>query len=612
MKMKKVFDTKNWFLLFVVILLMNSQLINFEPVKAANPGPFFSISILSPNTDPARNQWATLMAEQLPKIGIAVDTLDLTGWAQIAPRTFSYPGPYPIPTYSEGGYDILFVSWTWDIDFDPTGLYDSPSITPSGDNFYQYFNPEMDWAIANYTTTFVLEDRIGYAEDIQALLYEDLPEISIVYPLSVYPMDVNFDLGSWDGLLWATSYQPMESWTIPGQTEFHYACPADFEDFHPYFYESMYDGQWLHQIYNGLLERKPSDRWYEGRLLQSFTSADGITYNIELKPNVKWADGTPLTTQDIQYSYQLLIDPDFGSPDIYYWSNYIDKYSVTIIDTTHCTIEFLKNYVFQDGNLAVDLVPYHIWSSIANDTHAAQAISWASSDPNKILGAGPYYLQEYDGTNGVIHLKRNAYFDDWSGITPYFEDVYFEFYSNKEGALSALAGGLVDMVDAQFSVQLDEVPSGAKYQLIESPRVHEIAVNCLHPYLGTGELCPIASPESGNHIRKAISYMIPRQIIVDEILDGLGTPGVTGWSPVSIGYDDSLEPLDYNIELAKYHMALAGFDIDFTDPSPSPSPTGPTTITLSPTVSIGFAIMVIPITLIAGMILINSLRKQNK
>jgi len=203
---------KETIIIFIILIGMNFiPGINLEKAVGANPGPFFAISILAPNTNPARNQMAVFMVEQLPKIGIAIDVFDHTGWSQISPRTWGYPGPYPIPTYSEGGYDILFVGWSWGLDFDPTGLFDSPSITPVGDNFYQYNSQEMDWAIGNYTSSFVTADRIEYAKDIQALLYEDLPQITIIYPQSLYPMDVNFSQTSWDGLLWANNYQPMEN-----------------------------------------------------------------------------------------------------------------------------------------------------------------------------------------------------------------------------------------------------------------------------------------------------------------------------------------------------------------------------------------------------------------
>jgi hypothetical protein len=52
----------------------------------------------------------------------------------------------------------------------------------------------------------------------------------------------------------------MENWSITGQTEFHYATPADFEDFHIYKYESVYDAQWLSQIYDPRRLRRSKDQ----------------------------------------------------------------------------------------------------------------------------------------------------------------------------------------------------------------------------------------------------------------------------------------------------------------------------------------------------------------
>lgn len=158
-------------------------------------------------------------------------------------------------------------------------------------------------------------------------------------------------------------------------------------------------------------------------------------------------------------------------------------------------------------------------------------------------------------------MKRNEYFDDWSGITPNFADIYFEFYSNIEGALVALTAGDIDMVDSNFRPQIYEIPTGVKYELVDQPGSQEMAFNNLHPIIGTGELCPISSPESGKHIRKAISYLIPRIRIIDEILSGLGTPGVTPFPRGSVGFDETLESLEYSTSLALHHMQLAGYDI---------------------------------------------------
>ncbi len=531
------------------------------PAQALTVGPFFSISILAPNSNPARNQWATLMVEQLPKIGIEVDIFDHTSWSQIYPRTWDYPGPYPIPSYAEGGFDILFVGWGWGLDWDPTGLFDTPGIVPNGDNFYQYSSQDMDDAIGNYTASFITADRIEYAEDIQALLYEDLPQITIIYPRSLYPMADDFS--GWDSLLWASSYQPMENWAVGAQTDFHYGVPADFVDFHIYQYESVYDAYWLRQIYNGLIERQPITRQWGNRLADSFTSTDGLTWLVDINPDAKWADGTALTAADVNYSYNLLIDPLFGNNDLAFWQQYIDTNSVTIINDYQVQITFLKPFVFQESNLAVDLVPEHIWSPYSPDLHEALAIDWAVTAPEKMFGAGPYKMVSYDGTNQVIHLERNDYFDDWSGVTPNFDDIYFEFYANKEGALSALATGALDMVDSQFSAQLDEIADlpGVVYELVEDPGTQEMGINMEHPYLGTGESCPIATAESAKHIRKAISHMVPRDVIVEEILNGIGAPGITGMPDVAVGFDETLVPYEYSLQTALDHMEAAGFDV---------------------------------------------------
>ena len=225
------------------------------------------------------------------------------------------------------------------------------------------------------------------------------------------------------------------------------------------------------------------------------------------------------------------------------------------------------------------------------------------------MGIGPYFLQDYDPTNGVIHLKANSYWTDWGGHSAQlFTDIYFEFWANKEGALSALAAGDVDMIDSNFSPQLAEIPGTVDYTIVVTPGTQEMAFNCMHPYIGTGELCPTASPDSGKYIRQAISHMIPRETIVEEILNGLGAPGVTPYPKGAVGYDDTLLPYEYSIDLAKQKMELAGFVYDDTTTSPPPSSGN---ITLTPTVSFGISIGTIfgILSLLAGSIVLLIKRK---
>ncbi|MEA2071197.1 MAG: ABC transporter substrate-binding protein [Asgard group archaeon] len=228
--------------------------------------------------------------------------------------------------------------------------------------------------------------------------------------------------------------------------------------------------------------------------------------------------------------------------------------------------------------------------------HSLQAASWAISDPSKIIGAGPYKLEEYNETDDIIHLTKNPYFADLTaGTDPNFQDVYFEFYSTKEAALSALSSGTIDMIDAEFSPIIDEVKNitNATYRLVVDPGSQEMAYNCQHPLLGTGESCPIPGKESARHIRRAIDYMIPRKEIIDLFFEGLAMPGKTPMPAVSIGFDESLEAREYSIKLAKDEMRAAGYQY-----------VEDTTTILTKTIGINFSLLLMIIELLAFIMVI--------
>ncbi|NHJ49386.1 MAG: hypothetical protein FK733_16470 [Asgard group archaeon] len=533
-------------------------------------GPFFEIGLLVPNSCAIRNQHASLMADQFPKIGIGIHTFDHTGWAEISPRTWGWPNDTVIPTHSEGGFDLLFIGWSWGLDWNPIGLFESWNTPPVDDNFYQYNNSEYDAASINYSNSYNSSELDYWGKKLQSYLYDDLPQITVMSYLNLFAMDTDFT--GWDSILWSYCYQSMENWQIPGQSEFHYATPADFEDFMIYKHESDYDAQWLNQIYNGLIERSANpidNRQYTSHIASSWSTTDGVNYTVHLNPDAVWADGTPITTADVDFSYKLQITPAFGNPDFTYWSQYLRNNSVYMVDSDTCIISFNKTYMFQDGNLGLHLVPKHIWENIPYDQMEQQALNWSKDDPSKIFGAGPYKLHTYNGTTGTIRLTRNDYYDDWTGVTPYFDDIYFEFYSNKEGALEALVNGEIDMVDAQFRPQLEEVPAGTKYELVKEDGYQEMALNMMHPYFGTGALCPIAGEESARYVRKAMSHCVPREMICEELFSGLAEPGVTACPSIATVYNTSLEPYEYNLALALEYMKGAGYDV--TVPSPTTS-----------------------------------------
>jgi len=149
----------------------------------------------------------------------------------------------------------------------------------------------------------------------------------------------------------------------------------------------------------------------------------------------------------------------------------------------------------------------------------------------------------------------------------------FYLWSNTEN--DRLCRLINDTVDETTRLQYErewqqlgstEQPSATIFYGFDGLSVQELGFNMQHPIFGTGVATPIGrqdvtrSAEAARYVRQAISHVIPRQEIIDTILDGAGTPGVTTpFPPSTEGFDPSLAPYSYNIDLAKTLLTAAGY-----------------------------------------------------
>ena len=273
------------------------------------PPAFFNINIICLDTEPLRNVYAEIIAHELRKMGFGVDNIEILSYEEIAQRVWDYNGALPVPTHYEGGFDLLFMDRTWDFDVDPTPYFHSNATIPYGENIYQYENQEMDWTLGNYTEVNVFDDAPQMADLIQALLYEELPAITILYNYAFYYMKE--DITGINTFLWNKKDETMAKWTHPLKSDLHYGINYEYEEFHPILAKTnsrKNDFQWLNQIFDSLIERNmtsPYNGVYSPNIATSYSSADGMTFNFELDPNAKWSDGTKINTTDVKYSFDL-------------------------------------------------------------------------------------------------------------------------------------------------------------------------------------------------------------------------------------------------------------------------------------------------------------------
>ena len=525
----------------------------------------FSLNLLSPNTSAARNQWSLLMENQLPKIGIGVDFHESTGWGNIGPRTWSYPMiDYDyIPSYAEGGYDILFVGWSWGLDWDPTGLFDSASLTPYGDNFYQYINPTYDELLNNYLTELDQNQQILYGKQMQAVLYEDLPDIVLVYPKSLFGFKEG--LTGIDPLLLGAGVARYEYWDDPADHIVKYAIPANLAEWNTYVVESFYDTLWMQGVYGALYQRQQVSNVYEPQIAAAMPvyTDDLKSMAVTIDPDAKFSNGDPVLAEDVDYSIELHMTPAVGSTSYSYFNTWFaDNSSIYAVGDDVVCFNMTDVNAFSLGTISFNIVDkstvapliatygYSIFNEVPLTGNVQDGL---------VMSCGPFILDDFDSVSSTVTLIPNTYYN---GVTPSLSQWILTYISGKDTAVAELIAGNVDIVDGQYFPQIaDFTPAGVEGILVSDPSHQEMGLNLRNPYFGTGELTPEGTAEAAKYVRKAISHSVPRDIIVSQILEGLGDPGVTACPNVAVCFDETLQPYAYDIDTALEYMELAGFDV---------------------------------------------------
>ncbi|MHA1685621.1 MAG: ABC transporter substrate-binding protein [Candidatus Heimdallarchaeaceae archaeon] len=525
---------------------------------------FFTINLLLTPFSYAPDV-GNIIESSLEQLGVDVNSISRP-WMEIMDRTFLYPVGQEydyIPTYDEGGYDILFIGWSWDIDWDPTGLFDTASIVPNGDNIYQYSNSTFDEALTEYTTALDPTVRLQKVKVLQQILYEDLPAITIIYPSSLFGMKKG--LTGIDPLLLASSSARYEYWDDPADHNITYAIPAELTEYNIYVQQSYYDAQWMAAVYAGLFARAQDSHFFEPLIAKNYTiSADGKDITVDINPNAKFSDGNPVTAEDVKYSYQL-----YMTPFRYYVNHYetLCKFfenndSIEIVDQDTLIFHLKQPYAFALGLLSYGIIEKSkvepLIATYGYEIFDEPPFSENVSD-SLVTSCGPFMLKEFNET--MVVISSNPYF---VGSAPKLQQLVFQYETGKSSCLEMLANGEIDIADAQYAFRYDDFNNLA--DTVE-PKAYitgtkEFAINMKHPYLGTGELTPVGTPEAAKKIRQAISHLTPRENIINEIFDGLGYPGVTPMPSSCIGFDSTLAPYSYDLTLAKQLVEEAGFTFD--------------------------------------------------
>ncbi len=287
-------------------------------------------------------------------------------------------------------------------------------------------------------------------------------------------------------------------------------------------------------------------------------SADGLTITWKLKEGLKWSDGEPLTSADVKFTWEAVMDPANAPLSRV---GYEKIASIETPDDTTVVITFSELYppwqtLFTQGpNNNGSILPKHI----------LEGKTALESDPfihQPTVASGPFVITDWVAGDHMT-LARN---DNFYGSRPLLDSINIKFVPTPETALAALQTGDVDWYPDFSESDIETV--GALEPAIHLKVVPGADFEHYFFNLGTTDgvdgkgksdkagFCPFKNVD----VRKAITLGINRQAFVDSLLGGKTTVPATQW-PNSSWSNTSLTPDGYDPDTAAALLEGAGYTL---------------------------------------------------
>ncbi|NDV01171.1 ABC transporter substrate-binding protein [Pseudoroseicyclus sp. CLL3-39] len=263
-------------------------------------------------------------------------------------------------------------------------------------------------------------------------------------------------------------------------------------------------------IYAGLVHLSPTLE-PQPDMAESWESPDPQTVIFHLREGLTFSDGSPLTAEDVVYTFETLTDPDFNAPQL---TLFAPIESVEAVDELTVQFNLSAPYAPLMSYLSMGIVPSDYAESGAD----------LSSEP---IGSGPMVLSEWNRGSDIVLEASDSY---WAG-TPEIETVTVRIVGDNSARAQAFEAGDLDVIQSPLSPQDIQ-------RLEEDDRFgSEIMAGLGVTYLNFNTADPLlADPE----MRQAFAMLVDQETIVNDIYQGVDEVATSIILPSSWAYDESI------------------------------------------------------------------------
>lgn len=320
----------------------------------------------------------------------------------------------------------------------------------------------------------------------------------------------------------------------------------------PHFHNLTPNNGILSHVFERLVETAPDNKLVPG-LAESWKTINDTTWELKLRKNAKWHDGTPFTADDVIFTFERAPNVP-NSPSSF--ASAVKGKTVKKVDDTTIQISTAAPHPLMPNDLSNLL--------IVSRKHGTGAKTEDYNSGKSAIGTGPYKFAAYV-PGDKIEVVANP--DHWGG-KPKWAKVTFKPIKAGPARVAALLAGDVDMIEDAPTADIERLKKEPKVAVSQgvSRRViyfHMDQFRDETPFIKGKDGAAIKNPLKDQRVRLALSKAINRDAIVSRVMEGVAIPAAQLLDTSFFGTSKTLKPTAFDAEGAKKLLADAGFPNGF-------------------------------------------------
>jgi peptide/nickel transport system substrate-binding protein len=332
-------------------------------------------------------------------------------------------------------------------------------------------------------------------------------------------------------------------WTIHGVVRI--GAYEDLDNLDPVLSDELYATNVFQLIFSGLIDYDDHGNPVPDLAVAVPTqenggiSADGKTITYHLRHGVVWSDGAPLTSADVKFTWQQILNPQNNVDYRYPYDQALsvetpDPYTV-VVHLRSPSAPFVANFM-RNGSIG-SIVPRHLLAGHADLNHLP-----FSTAP---VGSGPFVVASWQ-PGVMLDLKANPrYFRG----PPKVAEVQFRIIPDQNTLLTELQSHSIDVFLHATETQYAALKSVPGYRVTNVPNLdyEHVVFNCAK------------APFDDVLVRRAFAYAIDWKRINDDAYLGIDVPAMADQSPAMWSYDPHVLPYPHDPARARELLEQAGW-----------------------------------------------------